>query len=332
MARSGKATSSKTGGRGKGRAPAKLQKPKAKRAKTPVDSFEIYDASAGVSEKEDRRHRNLENVDVRDYEVDEIDSEDDEEIDSDAAFDESDEERFSNFQQFFNKKEAKSQHKVRFADEDDSDIEEDEEEGDLVDLSEMLDHNATDQEEEKEEKSKAQSSDSEDLSGFGSSDSEDSDDQEDSEDEQTRLSRLNGFVSSISARAPKKRFISEAGDQAENEHAVGSGMHARGVSLGLSDLLGTTTATTDQSDIAGGEDQASRSVRLLREQVHKMEHEARRAGSGVVAAPIARRLQDQMDRTVAYAQTKKSVSEWQPTVNEMRAAEHISFPLNETKQ
>ncbi|KAJ2450545.1 hypothetical protein EV183_004221 [Coemansia sp. RSA 2336] len=326
MARSGKANSNKPGGRGKGRAPAKLQTHKAKRAK-PADSFEVYDASADISEKADRRHKNLEKVDVRDYEVDEIDSEDDEEIDSDAAFDESDEERFSNFQQFF-KQNAKSQ-KVRFADEEDEDEdeeEEDEDEGDLVDLSEMLDHDASDQE---AEKPAAQSSDSEDLSGFGSSDSEDSDEHEDSEDEQARLSRLNGFVSSISAKTPKKRFISEAGDQAENEHAVGSGMHARGVTLGLSDLLGTTT---DQPDSAGGEDQASRSVRLLREQVHKMEHEARRAGSGVVAAPIARRLQDQMDRQVAYKQTKKSVSEWQPTVNEMRAAEHISFPLNETKQ
>ncbi|KAJ1874421.1 hypothetical protein H4R22_002786 [Coemansia sp. RSA 1290] len=324
MARSGKAISNKTGGRGKGRAPAKLQKPTTKRAK-PLDSFEVYDASADASEKADRRHKNLEKVDVRDYEVDEIDSEDDEEIDSDAAFDESDEERFSNFQQFF-KKDTKAQ-TVRFADEeeDEEEEEEEEDEGDLVDLSEMLDHDASDQ----EERPAAQPSDSEDLSGFGSSDSEDSDEQEDSEDEQARLSRLNGFVSSISARTPKKRFISEAGDQTENEHAVGSGMHARGVSLGLSDLLGTAT---DQPDAAGGEDQASRSVRLLREQVHKMEREARRAGSGVVAAPIARRLQDQMDRQVAYKQTKKSVSEWQPTVNEMRAAEHISFPLNESKQ
>ncbi|KAI9468199.1 small-subunit processome [Coemansia mojavensis] len=324
MPRSGKAISNKTGGRGKGRAPAKLQKPTTKRAK-PLDSFEVYDASADASEKADRRHKNLEKVDVRDYEVDEIDSEDDEEIDSDAAFDESDEERFSNFQQFF-KKDTKAQ-TVRFADEeeDEEEEEEEEDEGDLVDLSEMLDHDASDQ----EERPAAQPSDSEDLSGFGSSDSEDSDEQEDSEDEQARLSRLNGFVSSISARTPKKRFISEAGDQTENEHAVGSGMHARGVSLGLSDLLGTAT---DQPDAAGGEDQASRSVRLLREQVHKMEREARRAGSGVVAAPIARRLQDQMDRQVAYKQTKKSVSEWQPTVNEMRAAEHISFPLNESKQ
>ncbi|KAJ2206299.1 hypothetical protein EV180_007130, partial [Coemansia sp. RSA 518] len=60
-----------------------------------------------------------------------------------------------------------------------------------------------------------------------------------------------------------------------------------------------------------------------------MQTNARRAGAGVVSAPVARRMQDQMDRSVAYVQTKKSVSEWQPTVSANREAEHLSFPLNQ---
>ncbi|KAJ1879300.1 hypothetical protein LPJ57_002916 [Coemansia sp. RSA 486] len=166
--------------------------------------------------------------------------------------------------------------------------------------------------------------------------SDDIDGNEDTE----KLAKLDGFVSSISARAPKRRFVEEAGDgAAEDENAVGIGFQSKGVSLGISDLLGDFGKTAadegsdadDDGDDEGrkeGEKQSAKEIRRLRDQVEKLERAAKKAQAGVVAAPLAKRLQDQMDRKVAYDQTKKSVSEWQTTVNANRTAEHLSFPLN----
>ncbi|KAJ2130612.1 hypothetical protein EV180_005366, partial [Coemansia sp. RSA 518] len=242
------------GGRGKGRAPkvqksAKKAGPKAK--KPVVADHEIYDAD--MDARKDRRRNNVELVKVRDY-ASEIDSDDDEEIDSDGAFNESDEERFSNFQQFFKSKKSKE-------DEADSDhMDTDEEEGDLVDLSEMLDAGSDD--EDKDEQ--AGESGSDELDGFGS----DSDSDAGESDDEHKLEKLDGFVTSISARAPKRRYISETGTHAENTHAVGSGLSARGISLGLGDLLGQPMHD-DTSDARG--------VQLLRDQVKTMQTNARRA-------------------------------------------------------
>ncbi|KAJ2483777.1 hypothetical protein IWW56_000154 [Coemansia sp. RSA 2131] len=301
------------GGRGKGRAP-KVQKTAKKsgtKAKKPtVAAHEIYDAD--MDTRKDRRRNNVELVKVRDY-ASEIDSDDDEEIDSDGAFNESDEERFSNFQQFF-----KSKDREEGADSDHMDTDDEEEEGDLVDLSEMLDAGSDDEEDKEEQK---EESSSDELDGFGS----DSDSDAMGSDDEHKLEKLDGFVTSISARAPKRRYISETGMHAENTHAVGSGLSARGISLGLNDLLGQM----DEDSMQDGEAVDARGVQQLRDQVKTMQTNARRAGAGVVTAPVARRLQDQMDRSVAYVQTKKSVSEWQPTVSANREAEHLSFPLNQ---
>ncbi|KAJ2826645.1 hypothetical protein IWW50_002264, partial [Coemansia erecta] len=319
----GRSAKAEKGGRGKGRAPKKLQKSTAKAAKQATEEHEIFDAD--MDAQTDRR-RNLESVKVRDYDVSDIDSDDDEEIDSDAAFDESDEERFSNFQQFFKDK-ARASIEDSDSEMGNNEDEDEEDEGDLVDLSEMLDAGSDDEDEVQAAQAEAQDSDSDELEGFGTSGSE-SESDDNGEAEHERLSRLDGFVTSISARAPKRRYISEAGAHAEDENAVGSGLGTRGVSLGLGDLLGDSGAATE----AGGEGAEARAVRQLREQVTGMERAARRAGAGVAHAPVARRLQDQMDRSVAYAQTKKSVGEWQPTVSANREAEHLSFPLSQAVQ
>ncbi|KAJ2335013.1 hypothetical protein GGI00_001580, partial [Coemansia sp. RSA 2681] len=156
---------------------------------------------------------------------------------------------------------------------------------------------------------------------------------EDEEDAAERLSKLDGFVTSISARAPRRRFVVETGGgYAEDENAIGSGLRTKGVTLGINDLLGslsgdTTADVVDETE--GGEHQGARQIRALKNQVSKLDKAAKRAGAGVVTAPLAKRLQDQMDRTVAYEKTKKSVSEWQTTVDSNRAAEHLSFPMNQ---
>ncbi|KAI8322685.1 small-subunit processome [Martensiomyces pterosporus] len=183
------------------------------------------------------------------------------------------------------------------------------------------------------------------LRAMGSSDSdeeaENGDEQQGTDDEmagegsdaKARLSRLDGFVTSISARAPKRRFVSETGGHfAEDENAIGSGLANKGVSLGLNDLLGSLGTEAADDTAEGGEQKATREIRALKDRVQKLERAAKKTGAGVVAAPLAKRLQDQVDRKVAYEKTKKTISEWQPTVNANRAAEHLSFPMNEPEK
>ncbi|KAJ2776921.1 hypothetical protein H4R18_005423 [Coemansia javaensis] len=305
----------------------------------PQEAYAVDDSDddGGLS-----RRRDLEKVAVRDYEADEIDSEDDEEIESDDAFNGSDEERFGGYGLSSRaQQQAARSSGDEDEDEDDDDMagSSDEDEGGddgakMVDLSEMLDAAASGDEQPAAHSGadkggdmdvsgpNDQESEDEVFAGFGSGDDYDDDDGEKDADDAAKLARLGGFVESISARAPRRRFVAEAGDgAAEDENAIGSGMGARGVALGLDDLLGAAGESGD------GEGKAARELRILREQVRTMEKAAKRAGSGVAAAPVPKRLQDQMDRKVAYEQTKASVSEWQPAVNANRKAEHLSFPL-----
>jgi U3 small nucleolar RNA-associated protein 14 len=49
---------------------------------------------------------------------------------------------------------------------------------------------------------------------------------------------------------------------------------------------------------------------------------------GIVSAPLAKRLQDKVDREVAYQDTVKEVSKWTPLIKHNRQAEHLKFPMN----
>ncbi|KAJ2857852.1 hypothetical protein GGI22_003419 [Coemansia erecta] len=314
------------------------------------DTYDVYDASDNeIEDKRVERRSKLENVAVRDYEIENIDSEDDEEIDSDDAFDESDEERFGGYK-------VSRRPAVRFADEgdertheEDGEDEEEEDDENMVDLSEMLDANDSDDSDNVGSLQKAKdwsskegaakigsknsgsdASESEDNDAFEGmqSGSDESSEDDDEEEDTERLSKLGNFVSAISVRAPKRRFVEEAGGGfTENENAVGTRLSTNGVSLGINDLLGSLGDGSDGS-LKDGEEKSAREMRALRDKVRTMEKAAKKAGSGVVSAPIPKRLQDQMDRKVAYAQTKKDVSEWQPTVDANRNAEHLSFPMN----
>ncbi|ORX64923.1 hypothetical protein DL89DRAFT_296811, partial [Linderina pennispora] len=68
-----------------------------KKSDLPQSSYDVFEASDNSEAEQLTNRRQLERVDVRDYEVDEIDSSDDEDIDSDGAFDESDEEQFGSY-------------------------------------------------------------------------------------------------------------------------------------------------------------------------------------------------------------------------------------------
>ncbi|KAJ1946973.1 hypothetical protein GGF37_000789 [Kickxella alabastrina] len=381
---------SHSGSKGKGRfgqkptGQSKTTQFKGKGKAKDEDILNVFDAEDSDAEDLMKR-RDLERVDVRDYEVENIDSEDDEDIDSDDAFNESDAERFGGYKFLNSGKRAAPRDSSDEEDSGEEDSDDEEDDGEMVDLSEMLDASSADEDEEEEPTSKSKAAKAEKAafaavpsSGTGSAtllsfkdlavasldgdmlaDQSESENDSESESESERvfarmasdsdasadqnsdeediaadkLSKLSGFVSSISARAPKRRFVAEIGGGfAENENTIGSGVHTKGVSLGINDLLGNfgTAAAGDSDDSEqeeGGEKQSAREIRILKEKVTKLEKAAKKSGSGVVAAPLAKRLQDQMDRKVAYNKTKKDISEWQPVVDTNRAAEHLSFPM-----
>ncbi|KAJ2510173.1 hypothetical protein GGI11_005588 [Coemansia sp. RSA 2049] len=359
-----------------------------------ADRYDVFDASdndettdeRGRKSLYSRRQRNAENVAVRDYEVENIDSEDDEEIESDGAFDESDEERFGGYR-LGNRGRVQGgrgetttgggsgssgEEDASALESEEGDYNDDDDDENMVDLSEMLDASGSDDDGAEDNAAGpsgapkggvlpaasaaaaasggsgsegdgiSSDDDGEDdvfggIAGEAGSSSESDDEEGDGgDDDGGRLARLGNFVTAISARAPKRRFVDEAGGGfGEDEHAVGTGLVSRGVSLGISDLLGTSTAqagslgSAAETGAAGdGEGKPAREMRALHDKVRGMEKAAKRAGSGVVAAPAPKRLQDQMDRKVAYAQTKKEVSQWQTAVDANRNAEHLSFPLS----
>lgn len=50
---------------------------------------------------------------------------------------------------------------------------------------------------------------------------------------------------------------------------------------------------------------------------------------GKLAAPLAKRQQDRLDRVVAYEKSKETLNRWIDTVKQNRRAEHLSFPLQD---
>lgn len=45
-------------------------------------------------------------------------------------------------------------------------------------------------------------------------------------------------------------------------------------------------------------------------------------------APLPPRIQDRLNRQVAYEKTKKDITKWEPIVKQNREAEHLKFPIN----
>ncbi|KAM5377248.1 hypothetical protein ACJA88_006772 [Fusarium oxysporum] len=59
----------------------------------------------------------------------------------------------------------------------------------------------------------------------------------------------------------------------------------------------------------------------------KEEKEKRPGASKKLAVPLARRQQDQLDRSAAYEKTNETLDRWNDTVKQNRRAEHLMFPL-----
>lgn len=270
---------------------------------------------------------------------------DDSDIDSDDAMGESDEERFEDFAfrgtTGIGKKKTKKAGKLDLNENDDEEEDSDEDtdmdgEG-FIDLSEMLDRatpvsDSEDEEADTRKKSKrrapASDDDVDNLDfGQGSSEGEDSEDGSDedsdaesedsfakfdSEDEgmsedEMKLDALADTIAGLptSDRPNKRARLADHNEpKAPGDYNLSLGSSSQ--KLTLSDLLPTISdpALKKNLKLAEGEKASTK-----------------------LAAPLAKRQQDRIDRSAAYDATKEQIGRWTDTVKHNREAEHLSFPL-----
>ncbi|KAG8960552.1 hypothetical protein FRC03_006414 [Tulasnella sp. 419] len=260
-------------------------------------------------------------------------SEDDEEIESDDAFEgESDEERFSGFK-FAEKAKTKpkgTQSKHVNLNEDDSrsqsshnededEDEDDEEAGDdgdvhhvdgLMDLSELLNRGPSPIEESVDESE----DEDEDNDVLAPSDDEGG--------ESTALDSLGSFIGGLSQKRKasddanegrrKRRILSERTEAGPEGEFTGPAPASK---LRVEDLLAPLASSgTNPSSLIT----LKKSVKAL---------STSNSGSGTLSAPLPTRTQERIDREAAYEQTREEVKKWAPSMERIRNAEHLSFPL-----
>ncbi|UZJ55389.1 hypothetical protein CBS101457_004709 [Exobasidium rhododendri] len=246
-------------------------------------------------------------------------SEDDEEIDSDEAFGESDEERFEGWKFGQGKKMAGSagQGSKGEESEDEEEDDDDEDDDDMMDLSKLLD--AGDSEEDSQ------------------SDLDEEEEEGDSDLDDERLQRRMESLASTSGKkraaaddeegdahkGPKRRVLRERteavpeGEWSAPSRTAGSSM------LTIDDLMdplreqgGTTfTALRDTAKT------------LKQKRGSERQGLASKKGGSALQAPLPSIIQDRLDRSAAYDETKAEVQGWQSTIKRIREAEHLSFPL-----
>ena len=230
-----------------------------------------------------------------DEETLEIDQEDDEEIDEDEAFDSEDEGRFG---AYFEGKGAEEE-----GSEDDEDDEDDE-----------------DEDEDEEEMSDKEDLEGSESAGEGNSDVDSNSNSETSETDPT-LASLSSFITNLdtSTSTSKKNLrpdrrharLEQTLPFAESPHAVPIPDSAKPT---LADLVAA-------ADVPG--------LSSLRKQVAALQRQ--QAKSGVLAAPLPKRVQDRTSRQAARDVAVKEVTKWTPLIKRNREAETLSFPLNEVK-
>ncbi|KAH9056940.1 Utp14-domain-containing protein [Lactarius vividus] len=288
-------------------------------------------------------------------EDEEIPSEDDEELDSDAAFEDSDEERFAGFS--FPKSRGKtprngpmegdtsSDQEIDLDEEDDSSADPDVGNSeDFVDILDILDgrtdcgtndvglanvphhgvHDAGTGPRRDNGEEEGQQND------YDEDDGEDKEEEEDgpswSADEDvdpTALEGLEKFVSSL--ETSKKR--QGDGDVAntsfprkkrlvEEKTAVGEEREFAALPSGQQLRLNDLLAPL-----------ASRSSAVVSLKKSVMILDSSRARGVPLPAPLPQRTQERLDREAAYEQTKAEIDKWTDTMKQIKEAEHLSFPL-----
>lgn len=289
-----------------------------KKQKAPKGRFDELDVDAGSDSE------------GNEWKMGEVDSDDDSDLDSDEAFGESDEEKFLGYA-FSGSKDAKKKTKSKKArdvnlDEDDSS--EDEESDleslgeDAIDLATMLDQGEEDSAEDVDQPSagEEQSDEDEDMDSGDSEDessqsSVEDDSDNDSDDPDKALALRN-----LIANLPQKDLSTNTAVQHRYDGAS---------EFAAASEFGITTKnklTLEDLGLPSVQDKfVKKSLKLLAAEAKS--DQGKKGVSGKLAVPLARRQQDQLDRSAAYDKTKETLERWQETVKHNRRAEHLMFPL-----
>lgn len=276
--------------------------------------------------------------DGNEWKINEVDSADDSEIDSDEAMGSGDDETFEGytFRGSSSGKKSKAQESRSDGEIDGaSDNESDNSLGsDAVDLATAWDMNTEELDKEKtstkkKEKSKkvprANPLDTE--SGSDGDDDEQHEDEDDISDSSSELSvsddgtdprglsKLQKFVQTmeqdqLEAKQPKTNLNAAAQGNRPSEYGL-----IPTKKLTVADLIPTIS-----------DPRMKGSLKHVDADV-----DTKKSGiPGKLVAPLSKRQQDRIDRTVAFEKSKETLNRWLDTVKENRKAEHLSFPLPDT--
>ncbi|KAK9768313.1 hypothetical protein K7432_001115 [Basidiobolus ranarum] len=304
--------------------------------KTTPKAADVFEAD---DDMDIAKGKHLDDVENFEYEVGDIDEEDDEELDSDEAFDESDDEKFSHFKFAGTKTDKKSKpsaKKVKEADssdeegsqelqnlneeeEEEEDEEDEEDDENFMDISEMLGSEPS--EEKVKPKMKVSFEDDEDVSDDESVFDEDEismSEESENEDKDSKLETLDSFISSLGKKKTRKIAKEKTEAYAESEFnlpARTSAVSASRKKIDINDMLG---AVEDKSGFSS-----------LKKKIQSLESGGNKGDyKDPLAAPLPKRVQDKFTREVAYEESKKKISEWVPIVKKNREADHLAFPMS----
>ncbi|CAX40453.1 U3 small nucleolar RNA-associated protein, putative [Candida dubliniensis CD36] len=280
-------------------------------------------------------------LDARKYlQSDDIKVDLDEEIDSDDVLGSDDDYDILNskFSQTIRDKARKKKSGKNFSKNENEDEDEDEgyssiDEGQLVTLSEAWDMDDRDldetlgkkskndivlndtwetesSEDEMEEDNDDDSDNSSEESSLEEEEEESTDDEEeifgnhDNDEEVDLLKTVNKLQSKIASKQPKERKKLIIETRQENEYNLPTG----GNQLSLQDMM---------ADI--NEDENNKAILLDKE-------------SKAIAIPLPKRIQQRNDRAAAYELSKKEISKWTDSVQALRQAEVLKFPMINQQQ
>lgn len=176
-------------------------------------------------------------------------------------------------------------------------------------------------ESQQEEQDNEDYTDEEEFKGFDNimDDDDEEEEEENSSDDEFIANFVQGLQTKKRTRKdqdePKKRLKERNEAYKENEFNLTTHEDKDDQKISLEDLMSTVQNEAGLGSLKEG-------VETL---VGKGKHMTRRA----LDAPLAKRVQDRMERQVASATANEEISKWQPTVQMNRRAEHLSFPLRE---
>lgn len=298
--------------------------PRKKKSKAPKGRFDELDVDEGSDSE------------GNEWKMGEVDSDDDSDLDSDEAFGESDEEKFLGYA-FSGSKDAKKKKTPKKKSASDVNLDEDEsseeDESDLeslgedaIDLATMLDQGEEDSADDVDQPSAGEEDDDEDEDEDEDMDSEGSEDEssqssieEDSDmdsDDSDKALALRNLIANLPQNDPKASTAVQHRHDGASEYAAVS-------------EFGITTKnklTLEDLGLPSVQDKfVKKSLKLLAAEAKS--DQGKKGVSGKLAVPLARRQQDQLDRSAAYDKTKETLERWQETVKHNRRAEHLMFPL-----